>query len=257
MTSVTRERLIELAERYETKDFLKKDPSQFMHRYEKKEDQEIIAFIAANLAFGKREQILSHVETVCKSIKEYGNDSPAEWISSASYTKLFRKSDESFYRMMSHNTMRLFCRTLESLLEKYGSLEKGVKLSYEKNGDLYLHHTIASLFPKECAIVCHGKTSSAKRLQMFLRWMVRNNSPVDLGLWSIWYSKEKLLMPLDTHVMQEAVKLNLIALTPGGKIPSPTLKLAVSLTKEMEKVFPGDPVRADYALFGLGVDETS
>lgn len=253
MTSVTRERLIELAERYETKDFLKKDPSQFMHRYEKKEDQEIIAFIAANLAFGKREQILSHVETVCKSIKEYGNDSPAEWISSASYTKLFRKSDESFYRMMSHNTMRLFCRTLESLLEKYGSLEKGVKLSYEKNGDLYLHHTIASLFPKECAIVCHGKTSSAKRLQMFLRWMVRNNSPVDLGLWSAWYSKEKLLMPLDTHVMQEGAKLNLIEKTASGKIPSPTLKIAEKLTEAMKEVFPGDPTRGDYALFGLGV----
>ena len=159
--------------------------------------------------------------------------------------------------MMSHNTMLLFCNTIKSLLEKHGTFGEAVRRTHEASDREFLHQTIASLFPAECSIVSHGKTSSSKRLQMFLRWMVRNSSPVDLGLWTDWYSKDKLLMPLDTHVMQEAVKLNLIALTPAGKIPSPTLKLAVSLTKEMEKVFPGDPVRADYALFGLGVDETS
>ena len=91
MTSATRERLIELAERYETKDFLKKDPSQFMHRYQEKIDQEVMAFIAANIAFGKREQILSHLELICQAIEKDGKAGPCEWICSGGYLKFFRK----------------------------------------------------------------------------------------------------------------------------------------------------------------------
>ena len=78
--------------------------------------------------------------------------------------------------------------------------------------------------------------------------MVRQNSPVDLGLWK-WYPQADLLIPLDVHVMQETQKLGLLP-------PKATAsrKTAIQLTKQMEQFFPGDPARADYALFGLGVD---
>ena len=83
---------------------------------------------------------------------------------------------------------------------------------------------------------------------MFLRWMVRTDSPVDLGLWT-WYSPALLLIPLDVHVMQEAIKLGLL---PGNA--KATRKTAAALTSVLNEVFPGDPARGDFALFGLGVD---
>ena len=89
---------------------------------------------------------------------------------------------------------------------------------------------------------------------MMLRWLVRKDSPVDLGIWT-WFSQENLLMPLDTHVMSESYKLNLLLKTPSGKEKSASLKTAIILTEVMKEVFPLDPVRADFALFGLGVDE--
>lgn len=90
---------------------------------------------------------------------------------------------------------------------------------------------------------------------MFLRWMVRDNSPVDLGLWT-WYPKQDLLMPLDTHVMQEATNLELIPPAQSGKPRAASLKTAVQLTECLRQVFPDDPVRADFALFGLGADKS-
>ena len=83
---------------------------------------------------------------------------------------------------------------------------------------------------------------------MFLRWMIRRDSPVDLGLWK-WADPASLIIPLDTHVMQEAVGLGLL---PQGAAAS--RKTAELLTAAMQEVFPGDPCRGDFALFGLGVD---
>ena len=82
---------------------------------------------------------------------------------------------------------------------------------------------------------------------MLLRWLVRTDSPVDVGLWT-WFSKKDLLMPLDTHVMQQSNELGLIC------SKSANLRTAVALTKKVAEIFPDDPVKADFALFGLGVN---
>ena len=110
----------------------------------------------------------------------------------------------------------------------------------------HLADIISQSFPKS-KIVPKGKSSANKRIHMFLRWMVRQNSPVDLGLWS-WYSPADLLIPLDVHVMQEGQKLGLIS-----EKATASRKTAIELTEKMKEIFPGDPARADYALFGLGV----
>jgi uncharacterized protein (TIGR02757 family) len=83
---------------------------------------------------------------------------------------------------------------------------------------------------------------------MFLRWMVRDNSPVDLGLWSSFVDKRTLIMPMDTHVVSEAVKLNLLT----SRCAS--MNAARRLTEAMREVFPTDPLKGDFALFGYGVD---
>ena len=83
---------------------------------------------------------------------------------------------------------------------------------------------------------------------MFLRWMVRKESPVDLGLWNDIIDQRTLIMPLDTHVIQEANRLGLI------KTKSTSMKVACELTETLRKIFPEDPLKGDFALFGYGIN---
>ena len=83
---------------------------------------------------------------------------------------------------------------------------------------------------------------------MFLRWMVRKDSPVDLGLWNDIIDQRTLIIPLDTHVIQEANRLGLI------KTKSTSMKVACELTEKLRKIFPEDPLKGDFALFGYGIN---
>ncbi|MGI5059135.1 TIGR02757 family protein [Treponema pectinovorum] len=257
-----KERLILLADKYENPAFLDKDPSKFMHRYLKNsgenEDAQIVAFIAANLAFGRREQILSHVETILDMMKK-AEKKPVQWILDGDFEIHFPKTANSFYRMYTFNDMNVFFKSLQKILRENTNLgsyfeKKWQKSCTQKNETIYLHQVLSAEFIEKCSLISVSKGAAAKKLNMFLRWMVRTSSPVDLGLWT-WYDKSKLLLPLDTHVMQEAVRFGFLQQTPSGKIPGANLKTAISLTNVMQKYFPGDPTRADFALFGLGVDE--
>ena len=82
---------------------------------------------------------------------------------------------------------------------------------------------------------------------MFLRWMVRDGSPVDLGLWAPQIDKRTLIMPMDTHVLQQSVRLGLLS--------SRTASMAAAqrLTARLARIFPDDPLKGDFALFGEGV----
>ena len=107
-------------------------------------------------------------------------------------------------------------------------------------------HVIAGAFP-QCRVVPQNAGSANKRMNMFLRWMVRTGSPVDIGLWT-WFSPADLVMPLDTHVLKQAKKLRLISERSAG-----TQKTARELTRALKQIWPDDPCRGDFALFGLGV----
>ncbi|MBQ1671051.1 MAG: TIGR02757 family protein [Treponema sp.] len=261
-----KKQMLALADKYENADFIKNDPSQFMHRFSATEDIELVAFLAANLAFGRRDQIISHVQMILDKAGSW----PAKWVLDGSYKTFFLESDKSFYRMFSFRTMRIFFDVLSSILKQSSSLGDffhaeflkackdadsfSRKIARANSGCPLLSKVIASFFPKECSIIPHGESSADKRLQMFLRWMVRDSSPVDMGLWK-WYKKTDLLIPLDTHVMQEATRLGFLPPASSGKCRAASLKTAVELTDKMRQYFPEDPVRADFALFGLGVDK--
>ena len=269
MTEALSEKLISLAQKYESADFLKKDPSQFMHRFSSVRECETVAFIAANLAFGRREQILAHVEAILSA----AGSSPCDWILNQKYKDFFPENNVSFYRMYTNSDMRLFFDGLRYILEEketigdffkerwaeeseekkeengvsgFSSNDKSARKASEDGKKNYLHQVIASAFPARCALLPHSKDSAAKKVNMLLRWLVRDNSPVDLGLWK-WFSKKDLLMPLDTHVMQQSNELGLI------NSKSANLRTAIELTKKVAGIFPDDPVKADYALFGLGI----
>ena len=97
-------------------------------------------------------------------------------------------------------------------------------------------------------IIPHDSRSACKRLCMFMRWMVRSNSPVDLGLWSQFIDCRSLIIPLDTHVLAQAKRLGLL------KSQSPSMHTAIQLTQTLKEIFPHDPLLGDFALFGYGVN---
>lgn len=211
-------------------------------------------------------------KSACKP--KTGGASFADWLATGGYKKFFPKSQKKFYRFFSYADMADLCGRLARIVEEHGSLGAAVRARYglanncgnAKIGgatktegaaarygqenlpqELRLVAALISLFPGvKC--VSQNPKGACKKLHMFLRWMVRRGSPVDLGLWD-WASAADLLIPLDTHVLQESARLGLIAPNAAA-----SAKTAIELTQKMAQVFPGDPARADYALFGLGVD---
>ena len=259
-------KLQSLADQYEVVSFCDEDPSQFLRWYMPAEgrgtvaDVEAASFIAAMLAFGNRKQFIPKVRGILET-SDRSLGSISEWLKAGAYKKDFPYGEKKFYRFYSYDDMQIFFGELGAILKEAGSLGEYFRLSASEGiwhtaqnepcfelGFPLLHEIVSSSFPKS-AIVPKGRTSANKRVHMFLRWMVRRGSAVDLGLWT-WADPAELLIPLDVHVMQEAIGLGLL---PEGAAAS--RKTAELLTTAMKEVFPGDPCRGDFALFGLGVDK--
>lgn len=257
-----RKKLETLANKYEVSSFCDSDPSQFLHWYDKVQSvekvpcTELASFIAAMLAFGNRRQFIPKIEFILNTAdKTSGNI--LNWLKTGRYKSTFPSGSTKFYRFYSYDDMQVFFTELSNILQSNKTPGQFFKSEWEKavcsqssknhSSTLLLSDIISASFPQS-RIVPKGHSSANKRIHMFLRWMVRRNSPVDLGLWT-WYSPANLIIPLDVHVLQEAKKLRLLP-----QKATASRKTAVTLTQAMEEIFPGDPCRADYALFGLGVD---
>ncbi len=241
-----------LADKYEVFSFTEQDPSQFLRWYKAPDSAEAASFIAAMLAFGSRTQFIPKIRQILQTADQKSGNIK-NWLTTRAYKKTFPTGSKKFYRFYSYDDLQIFFDELADIINQSGSLGQYFKSEWEKENDragTHLADLLSRSFPKS-SIVPKGRTSANKRLHMFLRWMVRTNSPVDLGLWS-WYPASALIIPLDTHVMQEAQKLGLLPTKATA-----SRKTAILLTKKMEEIFPGDPTRADYALFGLGVDQNN
>ncbi len=276
MTEELKNKLSELADRYEIESFTEGDPSHFLRWYEPEKgrgslaDVEAASFIAAMLAFGSRKQFLPKITQILET-SDRSLGSLSAWLKAGAFEKDFPTGQAKFYRFYSYDDMQIFFTELGEILKKSGSLGEYIRArgnafpslqpaprssATPSNGGaprnapatVPLCDLISQSFPRS-SIVPKGRTSANKRIHMFLRWMVRRGSPVDLGLWS-WADPAALLIPLDVHVMQEAAKLGLIP--PKATASRKTAEL---LTSALNEVFPGDPCRGDFALFGLGVDK--
>lgn len=242
--------LVSLADKYEVRSFCNEDPSQFLRWYplSKKADVETASFITAMLSFGSRPQFISKVKYILETADKTSGSITA-WIKQDAPG--FPKGSWKFYRFYSYDDLRaLFCGLKNILFcsgnEKPETLGNYFKNIYTKTKEP-LYKIICQSFP-DVKIVPKGKNSANKRIHMFLRWMVRTDSPVDLGIWK-WYPKSELIIPLDVHVMQESVKMGLLP-----QDSKADFKTALKLTQKMKEYFPGDPCRADFALFGAGVN---
>jgi len=228
-----------------TKDFIPSDPVQFPRRFSKKEDIEIAAFLSATIAWGRRDLILRSAEKMF-AITE---NSPFNFVVSGGYRKLGGKN---VHRTFFESDLKYICRGFEYCYAKYETLEKLFTA-----GDVWEGFT---LFRDEMARANKGRYSkhisnpgardgngsACKRLNLALRWLARKG-PVDLGLWKK-LKPAALFIPLDVHVARTARKLGLLERKQNDK------KAVMELTEKLRDFCPEDPVKYDYSLFGIGIE---
>jgi uncharacterized protein (TIGR02757 family) len=237
-------------EQYNRPGFIETDPISVPHRFTRKEDIEIAAFLTATISWGTRASIVKDANWLLGLM----DDSPYDFIlhSDRSETERF----ESFYhRTFNGRDCIFFLESLKNIYLHHHGLENlicpddltGMKgailrfrtLFFEKK---HLHRTEKHLSDP-------AKGASAKRILMFLRWMVRNDRRgVDFGLWK-HISPASLMCPLDVHTGNVARKLGLL------KRKMNDWKAVEELTGNLRKFDPEDPVKYDFVLFGLGVFE--
>jgi len=228
-------------------DFITSDPISIPKAYTSKQDIEITAFWVSMLSWGQRVTIIN------KSKELFGlmEDQPFDFIKN--HKEKDRKRFENFkHRTFQYTDTLYFLEFLQWYYAQHDSLEDFFK-NYSNVEDALVdfHELFFSLphSPKRTQkhIATPSRNSSCKRLNMFLRWMVRkDNAGVDFGLWT-QIDPAILMMPLDIHVERVAKKLGLL------KRKQRDWKAVVELTKNLRKMDSTDPVKYDYALFGIGV----
>ncbi len=238
-------------ETYNTVDFIKDDPIQIPHQFSLKQDIEISGFLIATIAWGNRKSILNSGERLLK-IMRY---SPYDFIKNHNKSDL--KACEGFvHRTFNAEDLQYFFKALQQLYQKYNSLEDiFVKHRIDDNMQTAIHHFKKEFLAYDCPkrtqkhISDPLKNSAAKRLNMMLRWFVRQDkNGVDFGIWQN-LSPALLSCPIDVHTAKVARKLGLL------KRKQNDAKAVKELDKNLKKLDPNDPVKYDFALFGLGVYE--
>lgn len=236
---------------YNHPSFLESDPVQIPHQFKRKEDVEISAFLTATIAWGNRKSIINNAQR----LMEIMDQSPYEFVLNHTESDL-EKLTSFVHRTFNAIDAQYFIKSLGNLYTTHEGLES-VFTKYQ--GKDSLQPTISKFkevffeLPHEPRTTKHVsdplKGSAAKRINMFLRWMVRDaNTNVDFGLWK-GISPAKLSCPLDVHSGNVARKLRLL------KRKQNDGKALAELDANLRKLDSSDPVKYDFALFGLGVFE--
>lgn len=238
-------------EQYNNPEFIETDPVQIPHQFSKKEDIEISGFLTATISWGNRKSILKNSH----SMMELMGNSPYDFVMHHSEEDL---NDLSLFvhRTFNGSDLKYFIRALKNLYTHHAGLENIFRKYSTKNDLQFAIHKFKQIFfelPHELRTEKHVsdplKNSAAKRINMFLRWMVRHDAGnVDLGIWKS-LKPEQLSCPLDVHSGNVARKLDLL------KRKQNDAKAVTELDTSLRRLDPLDPVKYDYALFGLGIFE--
>lgn len=238
-------------EEYNQVTFIENDPISIPHAFITKQDREIAGLFAAILAWGQRKTILNK----CKLLLSWMDHAPYDFI------RNHTEDDLEPFTTFRHRTFNgtdalFFIHFLREYYKRHDSLEEAFlpeKDELHVGGGLARFHNTVFAFdhPVRCRkhIATPERNSACKRINMFLRWMVRNDpSGVDFGIWH-QLKPSQLIAPCDVHVDRVARKLGLI------ERKQTDWKTALELTDNLRKFDPDDPVRFDFALFGLGIEE--
>lgn len=236
---------------YNNPKFIESDPIQVPHRFSKKEDIEIAGFLTATIAWGNRKSIINNANKMMELL----DHSPFEFIMQHQDTDL-EKLMPFVHRTFNGYDFIQFIKSLQHIYQNHKGLE-ALFAKNAKDGSLQnsIHEfknvffEIPHLERTKKHVSDPLKNSAAKRINMFLRWMVRNdNNGVDFGIWHS-LSSAQLSCPLDVHSGNVARKLGLL------KRKQNDGKSLAELDTSLRQLDPNDPVKYDFALFGLGVFE--
>jgi uncharacterized protein (TIGR02757 family) len=234
--------------------FIASDPVSIPHQFSKKQDIEIAAFFAATLAWGNRASIIKSGQRLMKLMDE----SPHAFLLNHREKELKRFEDFK-HRTFNGTDLLYFIHFLKCFYSENDSLENAFAGSLcagdttVENALAGFHRLFFSLEDFPARTVKHvstpAKNSACKRLNMFLRWMIRSDGAgVDFGLWKK-IAPAQLVIPCDVHVLRVARRLGLIHSKQNN------WNTATELTAQLRLLDAGDPVKYDFALFGIGVLE--
>jgi len=237
--------------RYNNPKFIESDPIQIPHSFSKKEDIEIAAFLTATISWGNRTMIIKNAFKMMELL----DNAPYDFIINHQEKDLDR-FEKFVHRTFNFIDFQQFIISLQHIYEHHQGLENALLITDNSNTYQTTIHQFKRLFfevPHQQRTQKHVsdplKNSAAKRINMFLRWMVRNdNAGVDFGIWQT-HNPAHLSCPLDVHSGNVARKLKLLKRTQND------WKALTELDKNLRKLDVKDPVKYDFALFGLGVFE--
>ncbi|MBJ6118941.1 TIGR02757 family protein [Pontibacter sp. BT310] len=240
-------------EKYNQPAFIPNDPVSIPHRFTKKQDIEISGFFASILAWGQRKTIINN----CLKLMDLMDNAPHDFILHHQEQDLPRFLGFK-HRTFNDTDLLYFIHFFNWYYSRYESLEVAFtgehnKIETQKERLMHFHDLVFSLEDAPHRTKKHISTparkSACKRINMYLRWMVRkDNNGVDFGIWNTMKPAD-LVCPCDVHVERVARRLGLI--TRKGM----NWQTAEELTDHLRAFDPLDPVKYDYALFGLGIEE--
>ena len=229
----------ELIAEYNDMRYFATDPVAVVRRCKEKRDIEVMGIVCSWLALGNRNQIFKK----CCMAYELMSGKPYDYVVSEQWRQ-YKDSNINFYRMFFYRDFHDLMQSLYSVYQQYTTLEEAI---IKKNEELgikkeYLSALISLLhangIPKDSKSAC-------KRLCLFLRWMIRRDGIVDLGVWR-QLDPAFLLIPLDVHVNRVAREYGLLTR------PSADMRSVQELTQKCKELYPHDPAIMDFALFGAG-----
>lgn len=244
--------------KYFDKDQISPDPLEFLHRYHDEKDIEAIGMIASVFAYGKVEQIISTLNKICNII----SDHPYEFILGFNYSKDHLCFENIKHRFYTSQDIAVLFKILHVVYSNYGSLKKLFLLYYfEQENTLkesisFFSNNLLNLsnHMEDTPNVSPGlefmfpdpmKGSACKRMNLFLRWMVRKDE-LDFGLWNE-IPRSKLVIPVDTHVARICSGLGLT------RLKNVSWKMAEEITDKLKTFDPSDPVKYDFAICHIGM----
>lgn len=232
-------------------EFANDDPVQFPRQFSRLEDIEIVSLLSAIMAWGRRPMILRD----CRRMLELMDYIPLEYVRSGEWQTL--PDDMNIHRTIFASHLKYMLRGLQGIYKKYGTLENFYTSNVRDDtahapwifGEalrLYMYQANEQTSCRECIPTQMDKTA-LKRINMALRWLVRDDGIVDMGVWKA-LKPAQLYIPLDIHVGNVSRSLGLLARRSNDR------RAVEMLTEALRAFDPLDPVKYDFALFGLGVN---
>ncbi len=238
------------AARFDNPDFIAEDPISIPHRFSRPDDIAIAGFLAATIAWGQRKSIVKSANQLIN----WMDGAPHDFVTNCTDADL-HPFERFVYRTFNGTDCTTFLRSLHNIYINYGGLEQVVTEGFKSSGTIRgsLSHFYRIFFEidhqhrTEKHLANPDKDSASKRMNMYLRWMVRQSGTgVDFGIWKN-IPQSALQIPLDVHVGNVSRQLGLLSRKQND------WQAVEELTARLRQFCPDDPVKYDFALFSLGV----